>query len=165
HLILSQKDDFFFHGRNRRPPLDNVNALLSFLYTLVVHDCRSALEGVGLDPCVGYLHVDRPGRPSLALDLMEELRPVIADRLALTLINRQQVKGKGFTKTETGAVVMDDETRKTVLTAYQERKREEIVHPFIGEKIAYGLLPHVQAKLLARHLRGDLEGYPPYFWR
>ncbi len=164
-LILTQKEEFFFRGRNRRPPLDNMNALLSFLYTLVVHDCRSALEGVGLDPSVGYLHVDRPGRPSLALDLMEELRPVVADRLALTLINRQQVKGKGFKKTESGAVVMDDETRKVVLTAYQERKREEILHPFIAEKIAYGLLPHVQATLFARYLRGDIDGYPPYFWR
>lgn len=164
-LILAQKEDFFFRGRNRRPPLDNMNALLSFLYTLVVHDCRSALEGVGLDPYVGYLHVDRPGRPSLALDLVEELRPVMADRLALTLVNRQQVKGKGFKKTESGAVVMDDEARKTVLVAYQERKREEVQHPFIEEKIAYGLLPHVQASLLARHLRGDIDGYPPYFWK
>ncbi|MBN1283298.1 MAG: type I-C CRISPR-associated endonuclease Cas1 [Proteobacteria bacterium] len=164
-LILTQKEEFFFRGRNRRPPLDNMNALLSFLYTLVVHDCRSALEGVGLDPSVGYLHVDRPGRPSLALDLMEELRPVVADRLALTLVNRQQVKGKGFRKTESGAVAMDDETRKVVLVAYQERKREEIVHPFIDEKIAYGLLPHVQAMLFARYLRGDIDGYPPYFWR
>lgn len=164
-LLIAQKDDFVFRGRNRRPPLDNVNALLSFLYTLLVHDCRSALEGVGLDPAVGFLHVDRPGRPSLALDLMEELRPVIADRLALSLINRQQVRGKGFRVTESGAVVMDDDTRKTVLVAYQERKQEEILHPFIEEKIAYGLLPHIQAQLLSRHLRGDIDGYPPFFWR
>lgn len=164
-LILAQKEDFFFRGRNRRPPLDNMNALLSFLYTLIVHDVRSALEGVGLDPAVGFLHRERPGRPSLALDLMEEMRPVIADRLALTLVNRQQVRGRGFKKTESGAVVMDDETRKTVLTAYQERKREEITHPFIDEKIPLGLLPHVQALLFARYLRGDLDGYPPFFWK
>lgn len=165
HLIIAQKENFVFSGRNRRPPLDNMNALLSFLYTLVVHDCRSALEGVGLDPAVGYLHSDRPGRPSLALDLMEELRPVIADRLALTLVNRQQVKGKGFRRTETSAVVMDDETRKVVLVAYQERKREEITHPFLDEKIAVGLLPHTQALLFARFLRGDLDGYPPFLWK
>ena len=165
HLITAQKDDFFFKERSRRPPLDNMNALLSFLYTLVVHDVSSALEGVGLDPAVGYLHRDRPGRPSLALDLMEELRPYFADRLALNLINLQQVKGKGFRRTETGAVEMDDETRKAVLVAYQERKQEEIQHPFLGEKIVIGLLPHCQALLMARYLRGDLDGYPPFLWR
>ena len=164
-LLTSQKEDFFFHERNRRPPLDNMNALLSFIYTLLVHDVAAALEGVGLDPAVGYLHRDRPGRPGLALDLMEELRPYLADRLALSLVNRQQVQGKGFRKTESGGVIMSDETRKEVLVAYQKRKQEEIQHPFLGEKIALGLLPHVQALLLARYLRGDLDGYPPFFWR
>jgi len=165
HLIAANKDHFFFKERSRRPPLDNVNALLSFLYTLLVHDVESALEAVGLDPGVGFLHRDRPGRPGLALDLMEELRPYLADRLALSLINRQQVKSAGFTKQESGAVMMDDDTRKTVLVAWQERKKEEITHPFIQEKMEIGLLPHVQAMLLARHLRGDLEGYPPFLWK
>ncbi|MFO8101158.1 MAG: type I-C CRISPR-associated endonuclease Cas1c [Dehalococcoidia bacterium] len=165
HLITAQKEDFFFRERSRRPPLDNMNALLSFLYTLLAHDVSAALECVGLDPAVGYLHRDRPGRPGLALDLMEEFRPYLADRLALSLVNLQQVKGKGFRKTETGAVLMDDETRKEVLVAYQKRKQEEIQHPFSGERIAIGLLPHVQALLLARYLRGDLDGYPPFLWR
>jgi CRISP-associated protein Cas1 len=165
HLIVTEKDAFFFKERSRRPPLDNMNALLSFLYTLLVHDVRSALETVGLDPAVGFLHRDRPGRPSLALDLMEELRPVLADRLALSLVNRRQIKGKGFKTSETGAVVMDDETRKEVLVAYQKRKQEELQHPFINEKVALGLLPHVQALLLSRYIRGDLDGYPPYFWK
>jgi CRISPR-associated protein Cas1 len=165
YLITAQKEDFFFRERSRRPPLDNINALLSFIYTLLVHDVAAALEGVGLDPAVGYLHRDRPGRPGLALDLMEELRPYLADRLALSLVNRQQVRGKGFQKTESGGVMMNDETRKEVLVTYQKRKQEEIQHPFLGEKIALGLLPHVQALLLARYLRGDLDGYPPFFWR
>jgi CRISP-associated protein Cas1 len=165
HLIVAGKEEFFFHQRSRRPPLDNMNALLSFLYTLLVHDVRSALETVGLDPAVGYLHRDRPGRPSLALDLMEELRPVLADRLALSLVNRRQIKGKGFKSAETGAVVMDDETRKEVLIAYQKKKQEELQHPFINEKVAFGLLPHVQAQLLSRYIRGDLDGYPPYLWK
>lgn len=165
HLIVAQKDDFFFRERSRRPPLDNMNALLSFFYTLLAHDVASALEGVGLDPAVGFLHRDRPGRAGLALDLMEEFRPFLADRLALSLVNRQQIRGKGFVGAETGAVVMDDGTRKEVLVAYQKRKQEEIHHPFLGEKIAVGLLPHVQAMLLARHLRGDLDGYPPFFWK
>ncbi len=165
HLILAQKEEFFFQERTRRPPLDNMNALLSFLYTLLAHDVRSALETVGLDPAVGFLHRDRPGRPSLALDLMEELRPVLADRLALSLVNRQQIKGKGFKTTESGAVMMDDETRKELLVAYQKRKQEELLHPFINEKVALGLLPFVQAMLLSRYLRGDLDGYPPYFWK
>jgi len=164
-LINANKDAFFFKQRSRRPPLDNVNALISFLYTLLAHDVTSALEGVGLDPAVGYLHRDRPGRPSLALDLMEELRPYLADRLALSLINRQQVNPKGFTQQETGAVTMDDDTRKAVLVAWQKRKQEEITHPFLQEKIHLGLLAHVQAMLLARHLREDLEGYPPFLWR
>ncbi|GAB4388015.1 MAG: type I-C CRISPR-associated endonuclease Cas1c [Thermodesulfovibrionales bacterium] len=165
NLILVQKEDFFFTERSRRPPLDNMNALLSFMYTLLAHDVASALEGVGLDPAVGFLHRDRPGRPSLALDLMEELRPFLADRLALSLVNRQQIKGKGFRRTETGAVMMDDKTRKELLVAYQKRKQEEIQHPFLGEKVAIGLLPHCQAMLLARYLRGDLDGYPPFIWK
>jgi CRISPR-associated protein Cas1 len=165
YLITANKDDFTFSSRNRRPPLDNVNALLSFVYTLLVHDCQSALEAVGLDPAAGFLHRDRPGRPSLALDMMEEFRAYLADRLVLSLINRQQVQAKGFTKTESGAVTMDDETRKTVLVAWQQRKRDEITHPFLQEKIEIGLLPHVQAMLMARFLRGELEGYPPFLWR
>lgn len=165
HLVLCQKEDFYFRERNRRPPLDNMNALLSFLYTLLVHDVRSALETVGLDPAVGFLHRDRPGRPGLALDIMEEFRPFLADRLALSLVNLQQIRGAGFAKSETGVVNMDDDTRKKVLVAYQERKREEIQHPFLNEKVAIGLLPYVQALLLARHLRGDLDGYPPFLWK
>jgi CRISPR-associated protein Cas1 len=165
HLILVQKEDFSFHERNRRPPLDNVNALLSFIYTLLVHDIRSALETVGLDPAVGFLHRDRPGRPSLALDVMEEFRPFLADRLALSLINLRQVQGKGFEKTDSGAVVMKDDTRKTLLVAYQERKQEEIVHPFLDEKVTIGTLFHIQALLMARYLRGDLDGYPPFIWK
>jgi CRISPR-associated protein Cas1 len=165
HLITAQKEDFFFHERSRRPPLDNMNALLSFLYTLLVHDVASALEVVGLDPAVGFLHRDRPGRPGLALDLMEEFRAFLADRLALSLINRQQIRGKGFRRTESGAVLMDDDTRKEVLVAYQRRKQEEIQHPFLEEKLALGLLPYSQALVLARHLRGDLDGYPPFIWK
>jgi CRISPR-associated protein Cas1 len=164
-LITAQKEEFFFHGRNKRPPMDNVNAMLSFLYTVLAHDVGSALEGVGLDPAVGFLHRDRPGRHGLALDLMEELRPYLADRLVLSLINRQQVKGNGFTKTESGGVVMDDQTRKEVLIAWQKRKQEEITHPFIDEKMEIGLLPHVQAMLLARLIRGELDGYPPFLWK
>jgi CRISP-associated protein Cas1 len=165
HLIVAQKKDFCFDERNRRPPLDNVNALLSFIYTLLVHDIRSALETVGLDPAVGFLHRDRPGRPSLALDLMEEFRPFLADRLALSLINRQQVQAKGFQRSDSGAVLMTDETRKTLLVAYQERKQEEILHPFLDEKVTIGLLFHTQALLMARYLRGDLDGYPPFIWK
>jgi CRISPR-associated protein Cas1 len=164
-LIVAQKDGFCFKERSRRPPLDNVNALLSFVYTLLAHDCVGACEAVGLDPQAGFLHADRPGRPSLALDIMEEFRPFFADRLVLTLINRQQVKAEGFKKTETGAVTMTPETKKEVLKAYQERKREELVHPFLEEKVSVGLLPYLQARLLARHLRGDLDGYPPFVWK
>ena len=165
HLILVNKDDFYFSGRNRRPPLDPVNCLLSFLYTLLYHDARSALESVGLDPAVGYLHRDRPGRMGLALDLMEELRPALADRMALSLINLTQIKKSGFNKSESGAVLMDDDTRKKVLIAYQERKQEEITHPFIQEKIPVGMILFAQAQLLSRYLRGDLDGYPPFIWR
>jgi CRISPR-associated protein Cas1 len=142
-----------------------MNALLSFVYTLLTHDMTGALEGVGLDPAVGYLHVDRPGRPSLALDVVEELRPVIADRLALSLVNRRQVQASGFRRTESGGVVMDDATRKEVLVAYQKRKQEEIQHPFLQERVAFGLVPHLQAMLLARFIRGDLDGYPSFLWK
>jgi len=165
HLITANKEVFYLKERTRRPPLDNVNSLLSLLYTLLVHDVESSLESVGLDPAVGFLHRDRPGRPSLALDLMEELRAYFVDRLALSLINRQQVKPNGFTHSESGAIFMDDETRKVVILAWQKRKQEEITHPFLQEKIAIGLIPYVQALLLARHLRGDLEAYPPFLWR
>ena len=165
HLITTQKDDFVFHQRSRRPPLDNVNALLSFIYTILSNDVSSALEGVGLDPAVGYFHEDRPGRPGLALDIMEEFRSYLADRLVLNLINLKQVKPEGFVKTESGAVTMDDATRKTVLVEYQKRKQEEITHPFLDERVSIGLLPHVQAMLLARFLRGDLDGYPPFIFR
>lgn len=164
-LVLVSKDVFFFRERSRRPPLDNINALLSFLYTLLAHDVIAALESVGLDPCVGYLHADRPGRPSLALDLMEELRPVLADRLALSLVNRKQITPSGFKKSESGAVQMDDDTRKEVLVAWQKRKQEEIMHPFVDERVPFGILPYVQALLLARFIRGDIDAYPPYFWR
>ena len=165
HLIVANKSDFVFSGRNRRPPLDRVNCLLSFVYSLLYHDARSALESVGLDPAVGFLHRDRPGRLSLALDLMEELRPMLADRLVLSLINLGQVKKKGFTVTESGAVKMSDETRKEVLVAYQKRKQEEIEHMFLKEKIPVGMLVFAQAQLLSRHLRGDLDDYPPFLWR
>ncbi|MCF8098792.1 MAG: type I-C CRISPR-associated endonuclease Cas1c [Desulfarculaceae bacterium] len=165
HLITADGEHFFFKQRSRRPPLDNMNALLSFLYVLVAHDVTSALEGVGLDPAVGFLHADRPGRPSLALDMMEEMRPLLADRVALSLVNRRQVRASGFNSTESGAVAMDDGTRKTVLQAYQKRKQEVLTHSFLEDKFALGLLPHAQALLLARRLRGDLDGYPPFFWK
>ncbi len=165
HLIVSQKNDFIFEERNRRPPMDNVNCLLSFVYTLLTHDVRSALESVGLDSCVGYLHRDRPGRPGLALDLMEEFRPFLADRLVLSLINREQVQKKGFVKSESGSVLMDDETRKAVLVAYQKRKQEEIEHPFLKENAPIGLLFYLQALLFARFLRGDMDGYPVFIWK
>ena len=163
HMIAG--DDFTFAERNRRPPLDPVNALLSFIYTLVMHDATGALEAHGLDPSVGYLHRDRPGRKGLALDLMEEFRACLADRLVLSLINRKQVKLKGFVKTESGAVIMDDDTRKVVLTAYQKRKQEELVHPFLGENMPIGMLLHAQALLLSRYVRGELDAYPPFNWK
>ncbi len=165
HLITAQKDDFKFNERNRRPPLDNVNCLLSFLYTIVMHDVRSALETVGLDPAVGFLHRDRPGRYGLALDMMEEFRPFLADRLTLSLINLCQVQGKGFDRKESGAVLMDDDTRKTVLVAYQTRKQDEIMHPFLKEKVTVGLLFYTQTLLMARYLRGDMDAYPPFVWK
>jgi len=165
HLIVTQKDAFMFKLRSRRPPLDAVNALLSFLYAMLAHDVRSACEAAGLDPQVGFLHRDRPGRPGLALDLMEEFRPFLADRLTLSLINRRQVAAGGFKIAENGAVSMEDVTRKAVLVAYQKRKQEEIVHPFLNEKVSIGLLVHLQARLMARHLRGDLDAYPPFIWK
>jgi CRISPR-associated protein Cas1 len=144
HLIIAQKQDFYFRERNRRPPLDRVNCLLSFIYTIVMHDVRSALETTGLDPAVGFLHRDRPGRPGLALDMMEEFRPFLADRMALSLINLNQLRPEGFTTVESGAVIMDDETRKTLLTAYQKRKQDTIDHPYLNEKVSIGILFYTQ---------------------
>lgn len=164
-LILQQKKDFSFEGRNKRPPLDNVNAMLSFVYTLLNHQIASALETVGLDPYVGYLHTDRPGRTSLALDLIEEFRAVYADRFVLSLINKKIVNGKNFKKKENGAVLMDDDTRKKLLSEWQNKKKEVIVHPFLKEKVEWGMVPYVQAMLLARYLRGDLDGYPVFLWK
>lgn len=164
-LILQQKEDFYFNSRNKRPPLDNVNAMLSFVYTLLAHDAAAALETVGLDPYVGFLHRDRPGRISLALDLMEELRAVYADRFVISLINRREVNPSGFTRMENGAVIMDDDTRRDILKAWQNRKQEEIRHPFLQEKIEWGLVPYAQAMLLARFIRGDLDGYPAFMWK
>jgi CRISPR-associated protein Cas1 len=165
HLIRSPDAEMTFRGRSRRPPLDPMNALLSFLYTLLTHDCRSAAESIGLDPAVGFLHRDRPGRPSLALDLMEEMRPALVDRLALSLVNRRQIRIKDFHVQDNGAVLLADEGRKTVLTAWQERKKTERKHPFLDEVAPLGLAPFLQAQLLARHLRGDLDAYPPWFWK
>jgi CRISPR-associated protein Cas1 len=164
-LVRAADPEIRFAGRSRRPPLDPVNALLSFLYTLLAHDCRSAAEGVGLDPAVGFLHRDRPGRPGLALDLMEELRPVLADRLALSLLNRRQLRARDFDLRDGGAVWLGDEGRRTVLTAWVERKKEERRHPFLDEVAPLGLVPHLQAQLMARHLRGDLDAYPPWLWK
>jgi len=165
HLIISQKNDFVFNGRSRRPPLDEVNALLSFIYMLLMHDVRSALETVGLDTEVGFLHRDRSGRHSLALDMMEEFRPIMADRLVLSLINRGQVKKSSFTKEASGAVKLNEATRKTIFTEYHARKQEEITHPYFEEKMKFGLLFFFQAKLLVGHIKGELEGYAPFFWR
>jgi len=161
-LITNPDDAFVFQGRSKRPPLDNVNALLSFLYAVLAQDARAACEAAGLDAAVGFLHRDRPGRPGLALDLMEEFRAFLADRTALTLINRQQVAANGFARSETGAVSMDERTRKAVLVAYQQRKQQTITHPFLKEKTTIGLLLHIQARLLARHLRGELDAYPAF---
>lgn len=164
-LILQQKKEFVFLGRNKRPPMDNVNAMLSFVYTLLANMTASALETVGLDPYVGFMHTDRPGRVSLALDLMEELRPVLADRFVLTLINKKMVSGKDFTKKEDGAILMSDKARKNLLTEWQNKKKEVITHPYLGEKVEWGMIPFVQAMLLARYLRGDIDEYPPFFWK
>ncbi|OZG64007.1 type I-C CRISPR-associated endonuclease Cas1c [Bifidobacterium eulemuris] len=164
-LILKSKDDFFFEERTRRPPLDKMNALLSFIYSVVTNDCVAALQGVGLDPYVGFMHVDRPGRASLALDLVEEFRPVLADRFALTLVNTGVVQSKDFEQRENGGVFLTDSGRKAVLSSWQKRKMELITHPFLQERISWGLVPYVQALLLARLLRGDLDAYPPFFWK
>jgi CRISPR-associated protein Cas1 len=165
NLIFEDKTNFFMKTRNRRPPLDCFNTLLSFLYALLYADATAALEGVGLDAAAGFLHRDRPGRNSLALDIMEELRPYLADRLALTLVNRRQISAEDFETRENGAVLLHDKGRKQVLAAWQKRKMEEIRHPYIDEKIEIGLIAHIQALLLARFLRGDIEGYPPFIWR
>lgn len=164
-LILQQKKDFVFCGRNKRPPLDNINAMLSFVYTLLTNQIASALECVGLDPYIGYLHTERPGRVSLALDLIEELRTPLADRFVLSLINKKVITRKNFKTKENGAVIMDDEARKRLLTEWQNRKKETITHPFLKEKIEWGMVPYVQAMLLARYLRGDLDGYPVFLWK
>ncbi len=164
-LITAQKDDFRFTKRSRRPPLDNVNAMLSFLYSMLTNDMRSACESAGLDSAVGFLHRDRSGRPGLALDLMEELRPVLADRVVLSLINRQQVKAAGFVEEPGGGIRMDETTRKELVGAYQKRKQEEITHPFLQEKMTLGLVPLIQARLMARFLRGDSDAYPPFSWK
>lgn len=164
-MILQQTEDFYFKLRNRRPPLDNVNAMLSFAYTLLANDVASALETVGLDAYVGFLHRDRPGRVSLALDLMEELRGIYADRFVLTLINNKVMSKKDFMKKENGAVIMKDEARKTFIASWQKRKQDKLTHPYLKEKIAWGLVPYAQALLLARYLRGDLDEYPPFLWK
>lgn len=164
-MILRDKEAFFLHGRNRRPPTDRVNALLSFAYALLSNDCAAALRGVGLDPYVGFMHTDRPGRSSLALDLVEELRPAYADRFVLTLINNRMVSPDDFIVQESGAVMLCDEARRAFVSEWQKRKREELTHPYLGEKIPWGLVPHVQALLLARCVRQDLDQYPPFFWK
>lgn len=163
--LLKRETAFVMNGRTRRPPLDPVNALLSFLYNILAQDMRGACEATGLDAAVGFLHRDRPGRPGLALDLMEEFRPYFADRLAASLINRQQVKITDFVRDEAGGYRMSDQARKEVLTAYQKRKDDEIIHPFLKEKVTVGLLPHIQARLLARYIRGDLDQYPAFIWK
>lgn len=165
NLILQNKQDFKFTGRSKRPPLDKVNAMLSFAYTILAHDTASALESVGLDAYVGFMHADRPGRESLALDLMEELRSIYADRFVLTLINNRVIKPTDFETRENGAVLLNEEGRKSFLSSWQEKKREQIQHPFLGEKIAWGQVPYAQALLLARHLRGDMEEYPAFLWK
>ncbi|CAM3972372.1 type I-C CRISPR-associated endonuclease Cas1c [Cohnella lubricantis] len=164
-MILQQKEDFYFHTRSRRPALDNVNAMLSFAYTMLANDVASALETVGLDAYVGFLHRDRPGRASLALDVMEELRGVYADRFVLSLINKRVVNGEDFLRKESGAIIMKEDARKRFLKAWQERKQEKITHPYLGEKISWGLVPYAQALLLARYLRNDLDEYPPFLWK
>lgn len=163
NLILQQKEEFQFTERSRRPPKDYLNAMLSYAYTLLAYEMESALETVGLDPYVGFLHTDRPGRVSLALDMIEELRPYMAERFVISLINRKQISSKGFIVKESGGIIMDKDTKNIFLTAWQKRKQEEITHPFLNEKIEIGLLPYAQAMLMARFLRNDLESYPPFF--
>lgn len=164
-LVNDDRGTFRMNGRNRRPPRDPMNALLSFLYVLLLNDCVSAIEGVGLDPQMGFLHVMRPGRPSLGLDLMEELRPILADRLALTLINRRQITDRHFEPRPGGAVYLNEDGRKAVVAAYQKRKQDEVHHPVLDQKVPLGLVPHAQSRLLARHIRDELEGYPPFLYR
>lgn len=163
--IFADKEKFAFRGRAKRPPTDRVNALLSFMYTMLAGDVTSALECVGLDPQIGFLHRDRSGRNSLALDLMEEFRVYLADRFVLTLINRGQIAADDFLVKESGAYVLKDDARRTLLKEWQHRKKDEIRHPFLDEKIPLGLLPYAQALLLARYMRGDLDDYPPFFWK
>lgn len=165
NFILSQKDNFYFNERSKRPPMDNLNALLSFAYTLLTNDMQSALETVGLDPYVGFMHTDRPGRVSLALDMIEELRPYIAERFVISLINKKQISPKGFIEKESGGIIMDKDSKTIFLTAWQKRKQEVITHPFLNEKVEIGLIPYVQAMLLARYLRNDIDSYPPFFMR
>ena len=164
-MILNSKTDFFFHERSRRPPLDRMNALLSFAYSLLAHDCSSALEAVGLDSYVGFLHRDRPGRASLALDLMEELRPCMADRFVLTLINNRVISASDFMVRESGAVLLTDDARRSFLKSWREKMQETITHPYLEEKLPWGLVPYMQSLLLARYLRGDLDAYPPFLWK
>ena len=164
-LILNQKEDFFFTERSRRPPLDRLNALLSFAYTLLANDCAAALESVGLDSYVGFLHRDRPGRKSLALDLMEELRSVMADRFVITLINNRMIKAEHFEVQENGAVLLTENGRRIFLTEYQKKKKEKLTHPYLGEKMVWGLIPYVQSLLLSRYLREDLDEYPVFLWK
>lgn len=164
-LILNQKEDFDFHGRNKRPPMDRINSMLSFGYSLLANDCAGALEGTGLGSYVGFLHRDRPGRKSLALDLMEEMRAPLVDRFVLTLVNNRQIKKEHFQISESGAVEFTEDGKKKFITAWQERKREGMTHPYLQEKICWGLVPHMQAMLLARYLRGDIDGYPPFLWK
>jgi CRISPR-associated protein Cas1 len=164
-MILNNKESFFYRTRSRRPPLDNVNALLSFTYSLLTNDCASALEGVGLDSYVGFLHRDKPGRPSLALDLMEELRPIAADRFVLTVINMKVVTPDDFIDNKSGGIIMTDSGKKKLLSAWQEKKKDVITHPYLKEKMAWGLVPHIQALLLDRYLRGDMETYAPFLWK
>lgn len=161
-IIVSQKNDFKFNGRNKRPPKDEVNAMLSYTYTLLAHEVQSSLETVGLDPYVGFLHTDRPGRASLALDMMEEFRSYLADRLVLSLINKKQVSKNGFIDNGAENIIMKDETKKTILSSWQKRKKESIIHPFLKENVPIGLLPYIQSLLLARYIRGDIDNYPVF---
>lgn len=164
-LIINQKEMFVFKNRNKRPPLDNINAMLSFGYSLLANDCASALESVGLDSYVGFLHRDKPGRRSLSLDLMEELRPIMVDRFVITLINTSSINNNHFRRQESGAVLLNEEGRKIFLNRYQDKKRERIQHPYLGDKVEWGLIPYIQALLLARYIRNDLDDYPPFFWK
>ena len=164
-IKMKSREYFAMNGRSRRPPRDRFNALLSFLYSMVMNDCRSALEAVGLDPQLGFLHAVRPGRASLALDLMEEFRPPLADRLALTLINRGQITEKQFEEREGGSVFLNDYGRKTVVTAYQERKQEEVTHQLLEDRVPIGTIPIIQARIIARVIRGEIEDYLPFLVR